>query len=49
MTDAYLDDAGNGYDLTKAEWQAYWPTLRTAITISQANLGSLMKGLLTKS
>jgi hypothetical protein len=49
LTDAYLDDVANGYDMTKAEWQAYWPTLRTAITITQANLTSLLKGLLVKT
>lgn len=34
------------WDMTQAEWVAFWPTLRTAVTISQANLGALAKGLL---
>jgi hypothetical protein len=52
MTDSWLDVYGKDvpttgtYSMTKAEWQAFWPTLRTAITVSSANLASLMKGIL---
>jgi hypothetical protein len=49
FSNAYLNEPANGYDMTQAEWAAYWPTLRAAITITQVNMGSLVKGLLTQS